>query len=250
MQQIGAFIFSHWTITFTATLLFFLLLYFGTAIIGLMLKNFLRKKQVGKDIAGKPASKAQIQKEIRLSLFSIFIFSLQAIPVQFAYQHHLIAINWQVHWQSLWWQVIVLFFWNELHFYASHWLLHRRWFYKTVHFMHHQSVTPTVFSTYSFHWFEAFLLGSVIFLPLLVYPFQAVALFSLPVLSITLNVLGHWHYDLAPQKDAENWLRFSFRHSQHHHYFKGNYGFFLGIFDKIFKTEVKKQASVKTQNHV
>jgi len=237
LESLPSFLFASWERTFFLTFIFFSFIYFTSALLAQLLARYFSKNEVGNSINPKP-SHQQIFKEIRLSLVSIFIFSLQAIGIQWAYTKGIIHIEWNIIWYTLPFEILALFLWNEIHFYAAHWLLHRKWLFKKVHFIHHRSTSPTPFSTYSFHWFEAFLLGTVIFLPLLVYNFQFLALISLPLLSIFLNVLGHWNYDMFPEKSSSHILKFSFRHSMHHKWIKGNFGFFLPQFDHWFKTKL------------
>ncbi|MEN7547297.1 sterol desaturase family protein [Rapidithrix thailandica] len=236
-MEIVQFIFSTWWITFLGGFLFFTFLYFGGAFLGLLLK----KKFKLAAISPYRNYSQQVKKEIKISLLSVTVFALEGIPVQWAYTQGYIHISEQASIWALCLQVSILFLWNELHFYLSHYLLHHRWFFKKVHYLHHQSTTPTEFSTYSFHWFEAVLLGSVIYLPMLLYPFHYLALLLLPVMSILLNVLGHWNHDLAAGKSSQHWLGFCHRHSLHHQKVRGNYGFFLQIFDKLFNTNLKNE---------
>jgi Delta7-sterol 5-desaturase len=184
--------------------------------------------------------KAQLRQEIQLSMISILVFSLQSIFIQKGYTLGLLKIDWNINLFTLLPQVFVLFLWNEIHFYLSHRLLHGKWLFRHVHKVHHYSYHPSPFSIYSFHWGEAFLLGTVIFLPLLIYPFQFLALLSLPLVSIFLNTLGHWNYDLFPNLKPASLLKFSYRHSMHHQKVKGNFGFLLPYFDKLFNTDLRQ----------
>lgn len=220
---------------FALTLLFFSFLYFFCA--GLA---FLISRSGGLRFKINPSrySLNQIAKEIQYSLISILIFSGQAILIQQAFVYRLVEIKLEFSFITFLAEVIVLFFWNELHFYCVHWLLHRKWWFKNVHFIHHQSHQPTPFSIYSFSWVEAFLLGSVIFPPLFSHSFQVASLLSLPILSILHNVVGHCDYDFFPNKKINHWLRASYRHSLHHSKVSGNFGFQLSVFDRIFKTNI------------
>jgi sterol desaturase/sphingolipid hydroxylase (fatty acid hydroxylase superfamily) len=223
--------------TFYIAFILFLLLYFFFATTALFISKFIQTRY--KLNGQENYDSLQIGREIKFSIVSIFVFALQAIFIQVAYVRGWIDINWQVNVFTLIPQIIVLFFWNELHFYLCHRLLHAGWWYRKVHKIHHTSFHPSPFSVYSFHWIEAFLLGTVIFLPLLLYPFQYLALLSLPVMSIFLNTLGHWDYDLFPHLKPSSLLKFSYRHAMHHRKVHGNFGFLLPIFDRIFKTGIK-----------
>ena len=142
-------------------------------------------------------TRARKNKEIRNSLISITVFSLQGIFIQQGIQQGWLKISYVTNWYCVP-QMLVLFLWNEIHFYFVHRLLHIAALARRVHWMHHHSKEPTVFSTFSFHWIEAFLLGTVIVVPLAIYPFQLPALVFLPVMSIILNTLGHCNHELFP----------------------------------------------------
>lgn len=66
-------------------------------------------------------------------------------------------------------------------------------------------------------------------LALLVYPWSLGALFSLPLLSILWNAVGHSNYSLTAASRA---------HSLHHRRVGGNYGFSLSWLDKAAQTEL------------
>ncbi|MFM9838390.1 MAG: sterol desaturase family protein [Cyclobacteriaceae bacterium] len=223
---------NAWALTFV----FFLVLYFSFAGVAFLI-SYMAGTQFKIDSHPYPTS--QITKEIKLSLVSISIFSFQTALIQQIMVRGWATVNFSFHLSTLIIELIILFLWNEIHFYAIHWLLHRKWWFRNIHYIHHQSYHPTPFSVYSFSWVEAMLLGSVIFVPLLAYDFQGLSLLSLPIVSIALNVMGHWDYDFFPQLKSSHWLRASFRHSLHHRKVHGNFGFQLHVLDKVFKTEIK-----------
>lgn len=223
---------------------YFLFLYFSSSFIAIWLTKWLIKRDVGKTIDDRPLRKQQYWQEIRYSILSIFIFSFIGIIVKYCLYQGWITIQWEFNWLWLPLEIMALFFWNEIHFYLCHRLLHTRWLYKHVHYIHHLSTRATPFSTYSFHWFEALSLGSVMITALLFYDFSYLSLAVLPIMSILLNVFGHINYDVFPHKTIYHLLSFSRRHSLHHRVPTGNFGFLLTLFDRLFKTEVNKR--VKT----
>lgn len=59
--------------------------------------------------------------------------------------------------------------------------------------------------------------------------------------SFTINVYGHLGYEVAP-KWFRNSILFevlntSVHHNLHHHKFKGNYGLYFRVWDRLLKTE-------------
>lgn len=220
--------------------IFFNILYWLSAISGKILIQWLSKKNLAVPVDNHALYQGQKKKEIQNSLVSIIVFSIQGIIIQQGIQHGWLYISYNITWHCLL-QMFILFFWNEIHFYFVHRLLHTLPLARLVHSVHHHSKEPTVFSTYSFHWVEAFLLGTVIVFPLAVYPFQLPALIFLPVMSSVLNTLGHCNYELFPGQFFQPFFRFSKRHSMHHKKGNGNYGFMLTWFDGLFNTAISKK---------
>lgn len=238
LEELFRWTFERWYQAFIALWIFFNLLYWSVTLLGQWLFKLLAKRNNLLMVDNHHRYPGQLKKEIRQSMRSIFVFSLQGILIQQGLQYGFFQISYDLSWWVIP-QIILLFFWNEIHFYACHVLLHRPFLIKHVHWVHHYSKEPTVFSTFSFHWMEAFLLGTVIFFPLLVYPFQATAILSLPVMSLLINLLGHCNYDLFSKHQPEHLLKFSYRHSMHHRKGRGNMGFLLPWLDNLFKTSVK-----------
>ncbi|WP_345741614.1 sterol desaturase family protein [Ulvibacterium marinum] len=233
-----AYIFSEWWLTFIFVFPFFMVLYFGGIVFMRSVLTLLKKKKAVRPILNYKKPK-QEKVEIKNSMISILIFALQAIPLQLLYENGHVQFGQNSIWNCLW-EIPVLFLWNEIYFYVSHWLLHQKWLFMKVHYVHHASREPTLYSVYSFHWFEAFLLGAVIFVPILVYPFHILSVLSLPIMSILLNFLGHCNHEVETIKSPNYLGRFTFRHSMHHKWSKGNFGFMLPYLDMIFNTVTPK----------
>lgn len=236
LEQSFQFVLSKWYWTSFFFFVFFSLLYFlGAAITDYLVK---RKEPDLKKIVNAP-KKGQRAIEIRNSLISILVFSIQAILFQQLFAMGIFQVGFSQPWNCLW-EIPMLFLWNEVHFYCMHWLLHRKWMIRKVHRVHHWSVEPTAYSIYSFHWVEAFMLGTVIFFPLFVHNFQIYSLLSLPLMSLLVNLLGHCNHELSDESDPSSFSKYTFRHSMHHKYGKGNFGFMLPWIDQLFGTQLPK----------
>jgi Delta7-sterol 5-desaturase len=249
MTDINQFIIEiAWWKFFAMSWVSFSLLYFGFAIVAEWLTHrLLPVLNIGKRLSGNVKNK-QISTEIRYSLISISVFACYGLLTKVMITAQILQVNWKFDPIFLPFEIICLFLWNEFHFYISHRLLHTKWLYKQVHVLHHRSTIPTAYSTYSFHWFEAILLGSVMISAMFIYHFQWIALLTLPLTSITFNAIGHFHYDMFPLKSISHLLSFSRRHSLHHSHNKGNFGFLLPIFDQLFKSSISKKIESETPN--
>ncbi len=236
LEDIYHFIFSEWYWSFLFFFLFFSVLYFGgTLIASTILKGLKRSGKVYPIHTN--IQKGQVRREISRSLVSILVFSIQAIIFPWLIRNGYVHIRFDNPLACLW-EIPVMFFWNEIHFYAVHWLLHRKWLMKNIHYIHHQSKEATVYSVFSFHWVEAFLLGTVVFFPLAVHSFNVFSVLSLPVMSIILNLVGHCNHEAEVKPGEEDHLRVAFRHAMHHKWSQGNFGFMLPWLDKLFNTSL------------
>jgi len=223
---------------FGAAFLSFIALYTIFAGTGWWLsRSLLPAWNIGSMVDTRPLREGQIAKEIRRSLVSIAIFAGYGVLTVELYRAGKLNVAWDASWLTIALGVVILFVWNEVHFFACHRLLHTRWLYRHVHRIHHESVIPTPFSTYSFHWVESLLLGSVMITAMLLGSFSIWALLALPVFSILFNTIGHWNYNLLAGTGRRS---ASVEHGQHHRRVAGNYGFYLPFLDRLFGTFLRK----------
>lgn len=233
MQQLAA--------VWLAATLSFVFLYFGFAATALLLTNrVLPRLGIGAPVDTRPLRDGQIAREIRRSLISIAIFGCYGLIAFAALQAGIVHLRLDASAFTIALEAIALFAWNEVHFYVIHRLLHTRKLYRHVHRIHHESVIPTPFSTYSFHWIEAVLLGSVMILAMLVHDFSPWSLISLPVSSLFFNTIGHSNYNVFASKP--NAYSASLEHSLHHKRVSGNYGFYLPFLDQIARTTLLRHS--------
>lgn len=219
-----------------AGFLLFSLLYFGFAGLAWWLsQSVFPSMRIGETVDRRPLRAGQIRREIARSLVSIAIFAVYGWVAVLAYRVGWVHVRLDSTALAVVADAAILLAWNELHFYGCHRWLHTRWLYRNVHRVHHDSAVPTPFSTYSFHWLEAAMLGSVMISAMLLRDFSLPALASLPVLSLLFNTIGHWNYNLL----ARTRLRSaSVAHGQHHLRVHGNYGFYSPVPDRLFGTHL------------
>lgn len=210
----------------------FAALYFGFGSLTWWLtRHALPRIGYGRVLDPRPLPRGQLRREVMTSIGAILVFGIGLLApwgmlrlgwAQLAHDPSALRIVLES---------LALFLWNELHFYASHRLLHARPL-RRFHGDHHQSHTATPFSTYALHPVEALMLGSVPLLPMLAHDFSLQALMALTILSIALNNLGHSNYEFSAAAPARGWRGASRRHHLHHACYHGNYGFLLQVFDR------------------
>lgn len=222
----------------------FLLLYFSFAVgAWAFTRRILLPLRIGDIVERRGLRKGQIAEEMRHSLVSIVIFGAYGALTFEAWRYGFVTIDFDASWPRIVTDTAILVVWNEIHFYATHRLLHTRWLFRNVHRVHHESAVPTAFSTYSFHWIESILLGSVMILAMLVHPFSALALLALPIISLLLNTIGHWNYDLFANRAGIRSA--SVEHTAHHIRVDGNFGFYLPFFDRWAGTVLPHKSALR-----
>jgi sterol desaturase/sphingolipid hydroxylase (fatty acid hydroxylase superfamily) len=134
----------------------------------------------------------------------------------------------------------VMFFVHDLFFYCIHRMMHHPSVFKYVHVVHHQSVNPSPWAAYAFHPLEAIAEQGIVILFYFAFPIHITHLAIFFLFSILYNVYGHLGYEIYPsgfnKTTIGRWINTSTNHNQHHQYFKGNYGLYTLIWDRLFKT--------------
>ncbi|MEL7120110.1 MAG: sterol desaturase family protein [Bacteroidota bacterium] len=144
----------------------------------------------------------------------------------------------------IWWipvSVIVAMLIHDTYFYWMHRTVHHPSLFKHIHLVHHKSVNPSPWTSYSFNLSEAILEALIAPVILFLLPMHIVALVIYGLITIGMNVYGHLGYEIAPKWFRKSWLfeimNTSVYHNLHHEKFKGNYGLYFRIWDRLMKTE-------------
>lgn len=212
---------------------YFLFLYFGLGTAFLKVCEVLHAKKWLNKIVDKEVSKKQITYEIKHSLLSIFIFGFSGFPIIYLVRTEQITVLENSLFNVIW-GLVLLTIWNEIHFFLVHRLMHIPFFLKKVHYIHHRSTIPTIYSIYSFHALEAVLLSTVPFLLASVIPLSSLAIFLFPIVSILLNYAGHCNYRFGKGL-GNTWQLFATNHNEHHSKGKQNYGFASDLLDRFYQ---------------
>lgn len=220
----------------------FIYLSFG-ALTWLLTRHVLPRLGHGGRLDPRPVPQGQLRRELLLSASSVLLFGAGMV-----FPWGLLQLGWArlavdpPGWRIVL-EILALVIWNEIHFYANHWLLHTRWL-RRFHLPHHRSIVTTPWATYSFHPVEAAMLGNIILLPMVVHDFSFAALLAAPLFSLLFNCIGHSNYDFLPDAHHDRWwLNGARRHHLHHACFHGNYGFMFPFMDRLFGTALPPQAA-------
>ncbi len=231
---------------FWMTVVYFALLYFGLGWLYWKMCRLLLKRGWMERISDRPYSREQLLFELRQSLISILVFGFSSWPLAYLIRKQLIHPG-EPTLGNILLGLLILTFWNEIHFYIIHRIMHLPWLMKKVHYMHHRSVVPSVFSVYSFHPLEAALLSSVLVTIAPFYSFPYAALMLFPTVSILINFSGHSNYRMV-LNTQKKWLLFATKHNDHHGKAGREYGFMTNFMDRLF-TPKKTPVNHSTTEH-
>lgn len=137
--------------------------------------------------------------------------------------------------------VFLMLVFDDTYFYWIHRLLHHPNLYRQVHKVHHYSVDPNPFTTYSFHPLEAIILFLGYRLVPSIIPVHALAVSIWLLMTLLNSITIHLGYEIYPRwftkSRLTNWKTPSTHHNMHHERVKGNYGLIFTWWDKLMKTE-------------
>jgi Delta7-sterol 5-desaturase len=205
----------------------FLLVYFSLAgSAHVLIRHILIKRSMGSYIDARPLKPGQIRAEIRHSFASMFFLSFFAVLALKLEQYGRLTILWSG-FSPVRVIVDVLLFaaWNEIYFFACHWLLHRPFFFRHVHNVHHYSVTTSPFSSLSFHWFEALLYSGTMILAMGLHSFDILAIMLWPGISLIANTFGHSNFTWRSNRQGAAFMENNWRHGAHHKRINKNFSY-------------------------
>ena len=206
----------------------------------ILFPNFVSKNR----IQVRLAKHKDFLREISLSMQTIFILALVSILIMKTPLGEYTQLYRDLSAYAWWWipiSVLLALVMHDTYFYWMHRAVHHPKLYKRIHLVHHQSVNPSPWASYSFHFFEGILEAMIAPLILFLIPMHPIALIIFTSLSFFINVYGHLGYEIAPK-----WFRHSLlfeilntstHHNLHHAKFKGNYGLYFRIWDRLMGTE-------------
>ncbi|PWT75913.1 MAG: sterol desaturase [Bacteroidetes bacterium] len=203
-----------------------------------------RKKIFFKKIQNRYPKWRDYAREIGFSICTIFIFALSVIlivknPAVVPYTNYYTDIH-QHGWFYFFLAFPLMFFIHDAYFYWMHRLMHHKKLFKLFHLVHHKSTNPSPWAAYAFHPLEAVVEAGI--LPVFVFtlPIHPLHLLIFFFMMIAYNVYGHLGYELYPKGFNKHWfgkwINTSISHNQHHQFFRGNYGLYTTIWDRMFGT--------------
>lgn len=143
-----------------------------------------------------------------------------------------------------WLSIVLMIILHDTYFYWTHRLIHHKALFKYVHAVHHKSFNPSPWAAFSFNLSEAILNALFQLILMLIIPTHLYAIGVFYLISLIINVYGHLGYEILPNGIDKHWLgrwiNTSTAHNFHHHYNKGNFGFYFTFWDRWMGTYMKQ----------
>lgn len=190
------------------------------------------------------ASRKDFLREIAHSLGTTAVFAVIGVLVLYTpfRQYTLIYDNLTDF--PIWYipvSLVLSLIFHDTYFYWLHRLLHHERIFRYVHLVHHKSVNPSPWTSYSFHFLESVAEGAVLIVLVLVLPMHPLTAILFTLISFMINVYGHLGFEIAPRSFRNTKLfevlSTSVHHNLHHSRFKGNYGLYFRVWDRLMGTE-------------
>jgi len=196
---------------------------------------------------GRP-ERGVVRREIGWSLLSSLIYAAPAAVVFELWRLGGSAVYTDVSRYPLWYlplSVLVYLFLHDTYFYWTHRLMHHRWLFRRMHYVHHQSRPPTPWAAFSFHPWESVI--GAIFLPMLalIVPIHVGAILFILALMTLAAVFNHSGWEVFPRWWLRSWpgrhLITAAHHDLHHKTPNVNFGLYFRFWDKLMGTDVMER---------
>lgn len=223
-----------------------------------------RQRQIYPQLPGK---KEQFF-ELKWSLYTSVVFAVTGV---------LLGVFWEKGWSQIYlrfdqfglWYLpvswLLLLAIHDTYFYWTHRWLHVPGVYERFHAIHHASLRPSPWASFSFHPVESILNAIAIPIIALVLPLHPVVIL-LHLTFMTLSAItNHSGFEILPRNAMKKWwgawVISGVHHTQHHRFFRSNYGLFFTAWDRWMDTEhagyekdfehlFKRNLKIETQSQV
>jgi sterol desaturase/sphingolipid hydroxylase (fatty acid hydroxylase superfamily) len=132
------------------------------------------------------------------------------------------------------------FFGFDTYFYWLHRLMHIEPVYTWVHKIHHRSISPNPLTTLSVSPIESLINGGWVPLFTALLSVHDATMVLITPCNVIMGLYVHTGYEFLPRWWNRTWLTKWFItatfHDQHHRYFKGNYGGYTTVWDRLCGT--------------
>ncbi|MBE9661972.1 sterol desaturase family protein [Mucilaginibacter myungsuensis] len=202
------------------------------------------RKLIANKIQPKLAARKDFIREILHSIQTTAVLTVVGMIVIMSPVRNYTLMYTDINEYPIWWIYACVPFALIIHdtyFYWMHRTLHHPRLFKYTHLLHHKSTNPSPWASYSFHFIEAWTEGAVLIFIVCLIPMHRAGVMLFLLTSFTINVYGHLGYEVVPlwfrRTLAFQFFNTSVHHNMHHSKFKGNYGLYFRVWDRVMGTE-------------
>ncbi len=191
-------------------------------------------------VNGPIKSRRQISKEISWSAITSFVFAISGTFMVIQWQREDTMIYVDVMDYPIWYlplSLLVILFLHETYYYWLHRWMHLPKVFKLMHKVHHDSITTTSLTSFSFHPLEA--IAQALIIPLIVFfiPVNIYVLLIILVLMTLSGTINHAGVELYSNNWFGKWVIGASHHDLHHKRFRVNFGLYFTFWDRWMGTE-------------
>lgn len=210
----------------------------------------IKKKNRNRILSHKTPT-AQRNKEILWSGISSILFGLIGVIMIMAWQkgYTRIYTDWSDY--PIWYvpiSLILATFIHETYYYWLHRWMHRPLVYRYIHKIHHDSVSTSAWTSFSFHPIESLLQAIIIPIILVLIPLQIYVMVFFLIFMTISAIVNHAGVEVFPAGSEKHWLGKyligATHHDQHHRRFLYNYGLYFTFWDRWMDTETSDYEEV------
>jgi len=202
--------------------------------------NWLSKNK----IQGRKVLRRDTVREILHSMQTTAVLAIIAYVVLYTPFSNYTKVYTRLTDHAAWWlplSVLLCLIIHDTYFYWMHRLLHHPRIFKHTHLLHHKSTNPSPWTSYSFHFIESWTEGAVLFVIVFLIPVHPLTILLFTISAFIINVYGHLGYEIVPRRFRQSvffeFFNTSVHHNLHHSKFKGNYGLYFRVWDRLMGTE-------------
>ncbi len=161
----------------------------------------------------------------------------EALTLWFYANDWIPSVEWGTWWPYICALTVIASLWSVVHFYCIHRVLHMRWVYDHVHYLHHRNVNTGPWSGLSMHPVEHMMYLSMIVLWWVVpaHPFILILTLLSNAVATSFSHSGFERFEIG-KREGPTMAGADYFHHLHHRYFECNYGNRPVPLDKLFGT--------------
>lgn len=239
---------GHMVQSLTTLFILFIAIFLRYLILAGLFYYFVQIKNSEKFKANKislrPPKINQIRNEILYSMISSFLFAVIGTIILNSWAKGETAVYTDWHLYPWYWPLLSLFlilFIHETYYYWLHRWMHYPVIFKLIHRTHHESLSASAWTSFSFHPIESLLQAMPIFLMIYWIPIHLSVLILFLVIMAITSVINHLNHELYPSGSHRHWLGKwwigATHHQLHHVEFKTNFGLYFTCWDHWMNTE-------------